>query len=1080
MFKKFFANLILGTTLFLVSSATPVLADAVPPVIAITAPTHSSNATITNTTIHVTDDEAITAANVTVDPSTTAGTTNFNCTQTDGLTVDCTIDIISSGNLTIQASDDAVLANSATQTETGYSIDSVAPAVVITSPVTGNFVNAAKIITFTDSESTSPQCSIDNVTFVNCTSGATTLGDITGFNALSDGNFTLYLKDTDSTSNTGTTSQANITKDTVAQVLSTVHIVSNNANTTQSRVGNVITLTFTSAETIQTPTVSIMGHPATVTNLGSNNYSAAYTLVQGDTDGTVTFNISFADTAGNSGSASTTTDSSSVNFDSTIPNTPTVAINNPINLANRTNVGLTISGEVGTTYNYSISDGVNTPITGTGTLTSATFNITGLDLSGLNDGTVSVSVTLTDAAGNTSSAGTYSSTKDTSLPTIISQTLTSSNANTSFAKVGDLISLLFTSSESIQTPTVTIAGHVVSAINTSLNNWLATWTLTAGDTEGVISYTINFLDIAGNSGVAINANSSVSFDMTNPVTTDDVDGAWHNGSVSVHLNCSDSLSGCQKIVYTTDGSDPTSSGTAVIVLGSSTTFTLSAEGIYTIKYYSTDNAGNQEATKTSGQVKIDLTNPIISGVTLVNNTTGNSNYVKNGDTITLTATITDNNQALLTASMITADLSSYGGGMAVNPISYDPVTGLATWASLIVSGTGNGNISITIDSLDIAGNSAAPQSVASLADNINPSTIDNTDSSWHNSGQTITLTCSDSGSGCFRVYYTTDGSTPTLASSFGNSVVFPSDGIFTIKYFSVDNAGNISAVLTAANLVKVDQTAPTGSWINPQDGSALQFTISILTTSDDNLSGVASAIAYYKLNDGVDTFHVLPANWDTYPLELGNYTLRLQVIDNAGNVTNIDEVVDIIAVITNLKAEAISADSVLVTWDTNHPTRSRVRWNGILSGESESMVIHHVFTINGLSSFTDFSIKALARIPTGPYAISDDSAGAKTFSLPGPGTSNPTPTPVVSLPEITKQAVKAIFEVPTAYAAEKEAASVSGEATESGQPQPEIVQLTHYSDIPVINWIRNFSSLVDKAFFVMVAFVGGFLHSIFK
>lgn len=90
-----------------------------------------------------------------------------------------------------------------------------------------------------------------------------------------------------------------------------------------------------------------------------------------------------------------------------------------------------------------------------------------------------------------------------------------------------------------------------------------------------------------------------------------------------------------------------------------------------------------------------------------------------------------------------------------------------------------------------------------------PATIDNTDTSVHTSAVTITLTCSDSGSGCANTYYTTDGSTPTSLSYSGASAVFNRSGVFTIKYYSVDNAGNIEAVKTATNVVRVNIITPT-------------------------------------------------------------------------------------------------------------------------------------------------------------------------------------------------------------------------------------------------------------------------------
>ncbi|MFA7309150.1 MAG: hypothetical protein WC045_03780 [Patescibacteria group bacterium] len=104
--------------------------DANAPVTTITAPTKTSTgAAITNTTIHVTDNTAVLAANVTVSGTSTAANNSFACIQTNVSTVDCTINITSTGDLVISATDNA--ATTSLQGETGYIIDST-PAPVVT------------------------------------------------------------------------------------------------------------------------------------------------------------------------------------------------------------------------------------------------------------------------------------------------------------------------------------------------------------------------------------------------------------------------------------------------------------------------------------------------------------------------------------------------------------------------------------------------------------------------------------------------------------------------------------------------------------------------------------------------------------------------------------------------------------------------------------------------------------------------------------------------------------------------------------------------------------------------------------
>ena len=99
------------------------------PVITITQPTTINNASITDTTIQVTDPTGtigVLAADVSVGVSSTATTSALNCTQTDAHTVDCTISIDSSGSITIEATN-ANGTRSAIQG--GYIVDLVPPQV---------------------------------------------------------------------------------------------------------------------------------------------------------------------------------------------------------------------------------------------------------------------------------------------------------------------------------------------------------------------------------------------------------------------------------------------------------------------------------------------------------------------------------------------------------------------------------------------------------------------------------------------------------------------------------------------------------------------------------------------------------------------------------------------------------------------------------------------------------------------------------------------------------------------------------------------------------------------------------------
>ena len=81
------------------------------------------------------------------------------------------------------------------------------------------------------------------------------------------------------------------------------------------------------------------------------------------------------------------------------------------------------NAELGASYSFTISSsGGGTPVTGSGTVGALQQQVTGLDLSGLGDGTLTLSVTLSDALENTGTPVTTTMAKDSSAPVIVSIT----------------------------------------------------------------------------------------------------------------------------------------------------------------------------------------------------------------------------------------------------------------------------------------------------------------------------------------------------------------------------------------------------------------------------------------------------------------------------------------------------------------------------------------------------------------------------------------------------------------------------------------------------------------------------------
>ena len=145
---------------------------------------------------------------------------------------------------------------------------------------------------------------------------------------------------------------------------------------------------------------------------------------------------------------------------------------------------------------------------------------------------------------------------------------------------------------------VTIAWTASDALSGLAENGPANSTITGqGDN---LTASASVVDKAGNTTNATSA--PVMIDRTAPVTgISGTSNTWTSGDVTVNLSAGDNLSGIASTSYSVDGGAPQNG----------TSFTLSSEGDHTVTYFSTDKAGNVEATRTA-EVKIDKTAPAIS------------------------------------------------------------------------------------------------------------------------------------------------------------------------------------------------------------------------------------------------------------------------------------------------------------------------------------------------------------------------------------------------------------------------------------------------------------------------------------
>jgi len=319
--------------------------------------------------------------------------------------------------------------------------------------------------------------------------------------------------------------------------------------------------------------------------------------------------------------------------------------------------------------------------------------------------------------------------------------------------------------------TILLAG---SAIADASGNYTLTLTVPLS-AEISYSLTTTAADTSGN----ISAPSSaviVKIDKTKPVTIDSgIDANWHNASVTITLVASDpGGSGADKTYYSSDGSNPSIIYTVP--------FAVSSEGAFTVKYYSTDKAGNAEVVKiVSNQVKIDKTAP--TGSVLINNNDAHTNTTS----VTLTISANDATSGI--------DKMSFSN----DNITWSSPEAYSVTKAWILS-AGDGDKTVYAKFTDKAGNATtAVISDSILLDTIPPAL--NIASPANNSKVTGTVNIqtntSDITSGVKKVEFYIDtaliGTVTVSPYSYSWNTASVVNGFHIIKVVAVDNANNTNS-----------------------------------------------------------------------------------------------------------------------------------------------------------------------------------------------------------------------------------------------------------------------------------------------
>jgi Chitobiase/beta-hexosaminidase C-terminal domain len=175
----------------------------------------------------------------------------------------------------------------------------------------------------------------------------------------------------------------------------------------------------------------------------------------------------------------------------------------------------------------------------------------------------------------------------------------------------------------------------------------------------------------------------------------------------------------------------------------------------------------------------------------------------------------------------------------------------------------DGAYTFKVFGVDPAGNQSATVSSALTIDTTAPTVSASPAGGVFTAAQAVVLTASEAAT----IFYTTDGTTPTTASTSGPSPVTVNvPGSLTLKYFAKDAAGNVGAVASQVYQVGsvtitqnppalTNKNAPTFAWTDAVAGRTFTCSL-VLQTGVDSFSACTSPKTYTAQPDGAYRFVV--------------------------------------------------------------------------------------------------------------------------------------------------------------------------------------------------------------------------------
>jgi hypothetical protein len=421
-----------------------------------------------------------------------------------------------------------------------------------------------------------------------------------------------------------------------------------------------------------------------------------------------------------------------------------------------------------------------------------------------------------------------------------------------------------------------------------------------------LTATASVSDRAGNTATATSAE--VAIDRTAPVTTL-TGGAsgWTNGAVTLSLTATDNLSGVGSTLVSVDGAD----------FAARNSITLDTDGQHTVRYRSTDRAGNEEAVRES-VVRIDTTAPAVAhsfltpagyhdgdwtnGPVTVHFTCSDSGSgvasCSPDDTLTTEGRQTSTGHATDGAGNTGSDTATvwidttrptvtgaadrpanahgwYSAPVTVTFTCDDALSGIASCTAPVTLGHEGTNRSATGSATDKAGNSGSATVAGIDLDLTAPELSAEHASGWQNHDVAVDWSCTDTLSG--------------VDAGPIDDVVGGEGADLRSSATCTDNAGN-SASATVGG-IKIDRTAPvtTASVPAPLATGWYAGPVTVTLDAQDGLSGVAAT--RYSVDGGATRPYT-----DAFDVSApGKHTVRFWSTDVAGNTEDSDGDAHVIA-----------------------------------------------------------------------------------------------------------------------------------------------------------------------------------------